>query len=154
MKKCINVDVSDEETAEMSQFLTNHPNAEQLKLAGGLEEIKTNLAQFWHNETALVSCKVCGKRLLKFGLKIHEREFHSGAISGDVDSDVVARMKEEAAIWWIVAAAHSLDQKDIMVIVRGVKGWPPRWNAQRLMILNKKIKIHFTNSYVLWMGWA
>ena len=83
---------------ELSQFLTNHPNAEQLKLAGGLVEIKTNLAQFRHNETALVSCKVCGKRLLKFGLKIHEHEFHSGAISGDVDSGVVARMKEEAAI--------------------------------------------------------
>ena len=83
---------------ELSQFLTNHPNAEQLKLAGGLVEIKTNLAQFRHNETALILCKVCGKRLLKFGLKIHEHEFHSGAISGDVDSDVVARMKEEAAI--------------------------------------------------------
>ena len=83
---------------ELNQFLTYHPNAEELKLAGGLEEIKKNLEQFQYNETALIACKGRGKRLLKFGLKIHEHEFPSGMISGDVDNDVVTRMKEEAAI--------------------------------------------------------
>ena len=93
---------------ELNQFLTNHPNAEELKLAGGLEEIKKNLEQFQHNETALIACKECGKRLLKFGSKIHEHESHSGMISGDVDNGVDTRMKEEVARYLIDHSSRSI----------------------------------------------
>jgi len=31
-------------------------------------------------------------------MNIHQHELHSGSISGDVGADVVARMKEEAAM--------------------------------------------------------
>ena len=49
-------------------------------------------------DTCISACKHCGKRLINFGADIHYHEYHSGAISNELDDVVVERMKEEAAL--------------------------------------------------------
>ena len=49
-------------------------------------------------DTCITACGKCGKRVLNFGLNIHNHEYHSGEITKDVDSDVVDRMAEIAAL--------------------------------------------------------
>jgi len=82
----------------MNQNHTLHPDAEELKQLGGLDEVQKRLGDFEREDTCFGVCSGCGKRVLKLGMKIHLHEFHSGSISGDGDADVVARMKVEATI--------------------------------------------------------
>ena len=82
----------------MNQNHTLHLDAEELMQLGGFDEVQKRLGDFERGNTCIVVCSGCGKRVLKLGMKIHLHEFHSGSISGDVDADVVARMKVEAAI--------------------------------------------------------
>ena len=46
--------------------------------------------------TCIMACEKCGRRVLMFGRAIHDYEYHSGTICGDVDANVVSRMKEVA----------------------------------------------------------
>ena len=48
--------------------------------------------------TQMVVCQTCGRRLIHFGLDLHEHEYHSGCISNDTDEDVLRMMQEGAAI--------------------------------------------------------
>ena len=80
--------------------LTPHPDAEELNQIDGFDEVQKRLGEFGYQGTRIcnVACSGCGKRVLKLGMKIHQHELHSGSILGEVDADVVARMKEEAAM--------------------------------------------------------
>ena len=48
--------------------------------------------------TCITACAKCGKRVLNFGLPIHNLEYHSGSIVNDVDDDVVERLQEVARL--------------------------------------------------------
>ena len=48
--------------------------------------------------TCIMACEICGGRVLMFGRAIHDYEYHSGTICGDVDANVVRRMKEVVAL--------------------------------------------------------
>ena len=39
-------------------------------------------------DTCISVCSMCGKRVLNFGLAVHEHEYHSGGIKGDVDDNI------------------------------------------------------------------
>ena len=49
-------------------------------------------------DTCISACTHCRKRLINFGADVHYHEYHSGAISNELDDAVVERMKEEAAL--------------------------------------------------------
>ena len=48
--------------------------------------------------TCIMACEKCGRRVLMFGRAIHDYEYHTGTICGDVDANVVSRMKEVAVL--------------------------------------------------------
>ena len=82
----------------MNQNHALHPDAEELKQLDGFDDVHKRLGDFEREDTCIVVCNGCGKRILKLGMNIHQHEFHSGLISGDVNSDVFERMKVEAAM--------------------------------------------------------
>ena len=42
-------------------------------------------------DTRISVCSKCGKRVLNFGLAVHEHEYHSGGIKGEVDDNELQR---------------------------------------------------------------
>jgi len=91
-------DVREEDTLSALELAMNmneklHPSKEKIDL-----QLRDALDGLLYEDTCIVVCKLCRKRVIKFGMPIHDHEFHSGNIVDEFDDEVAARIKSEAMV--------------------------------------------------------
>mmetsp|Transcript_23261 Transcript_23261/g.39765 ORF Transcript_23261/g.39765 Transcript_23261/m.39765 type:complete len:202 (+) Transcript_23261:304-909(+) len=65
-----------------------HPTKDQVDL-----QLRDALDGIGYDDTCVVVCRRCKKRVIKFGMPIHDHEFHSEEIVADFNEEVAARMR-------------------------------------------------------------